>query len=68
MRHQDIYKQYQCCFPQYAERTERWFPNGKNSIRVRQNNKMEFIFSYENEQNWGLETKNHFLRSMKGEM
>lgn len=67
MVHTDVYKWFALYFPDYAgDRVDKWFPNGKNSIRVRQTNGQEFIFTYNSQKDWRLETVNSFLSSAKG--
>lgn len=67
MVHTDVYKWFALYFPDYAgDRVDKWFPNGKNSIRVRQTNGQEFIFTYNSQKDWRLETVNSFLSSVKG--
>lgn len=67
MVHTDVYKWFALYFPDYAEdKVDKWFPNGKNSIRIRQINGQEFIFSYNNQKDWRLETINSFRNSAKG--
>ena len=46
MSQQEVYEWFKLYFPQYAEHVECWFPNGKNSVRVRQKNEQEFVFTY----------------------
>ncbi len=53
--------------PVYAEQTTDYFPNGKNSIRIRQANGQEFIFSINGPKMWKLETMDQFLSGMKGD-
>ncbi len=68
MAHGDVYKWFELYFPNYAgEKIEIWFPNGKNSIRVRQTNKQEFIFTYSGKDDWRLETAKSFAKGRKGE-
>lgn len=68
MRHSDILRQFELYFPNYAgDKIAVWFPNGKNSIRVRHINGEEFIFSYNGRKDWKLETANSYLENMKGE-
>lgn len=43
-----------------------WFPNGRNSIRIRQKNGQEFIFTYHSQKDWKFETITSFLNGMKG--
>ena len=46
MTRNEVYKWFELYFPLYAgENAATWFPNGKNSIRVRQTNGAEFIFT-----------------------
>lgn len=53
-------------FPEYKENLDIWFPNGKNSIRVRMKNNSEIIFTCNGKDDWSLETVKHFLNSKKG--
>ena len=63
MVHNDVYKRFALYFPDYAgNHVERWFPNGKNSIR--QKNKQEFIFTFLNEKEWRFETIDSYLRAL----
>ena len=67
MSHKELYKLFELYFPDYAvDKVELWFPNGKNSIRVRQTNKQEFIFSYIDQKTWRFETVNNFLKNIRG--
>lgn len=67
MAHNEVYKWFELYFPQYAgtDKIEVWFPNGKNSVRIRQRNKQEFIFTYMGPNEWRFETINSFLNTMK---
>lgn len=66
MNHKEIYNAFQSYLPQYAEQTETWFPNGKNSIRVRRKDKREFIFTYRGKLDWHFETVRSFVKRDKG--
>ena len=58
---------YDLYYPLYAgENAATWFPNGKNSIRVRQTNGAEFIFTYGGKDDWRFETATSFIKGMKG--
>lgn len=47
MSHAEVYKAFRQYFPTYVgENIAAWFPNGRNSIRVREANGDEFIFSF----------------------
>ena len=46
MSHSEIMKWFEYYFPDYSRnRVDVWFPNGRNSIRIRQKNGQEFIFT-----------------------
>ena len=45
MVHSKVFECFQEHLPAFAEKVETYFPNGKNSIRVRQKDGKEFIFS-----------------------
>ncbi len=65
MPHHVIFEKYAILFPEYAEGTTDWFSNGKNSIRIRLINNLEFIFSYEDKKNWMFETIDSYLERTK---
>ncbi len=68
MAHGDIYKWFKLYFPQHAEENaEIWFPNGKNSIRVRTTDNRELIFTCNGKDDWRLETVKSFINGRKGE-
>lgn len=68
MNHYDIYKWFELYFELYAgNNVAVWFQNGKNSIRIRQTNGQEFIFTYNSPKNWRFETiQSYTNNSMKG--
>lgn len=67
MSHSEIMKWFEYYFPDYSRnRVDVWFPNGRNSIRIRQKNGQEFIFTYHNQKDWRFETITSFLNGMKG--
>nr|DAQ19142.1 MAG TPA: hypothetical protein [Caudoviricetes sp.] len=68
MSHNDVYKWFELYFPLYAgEKVSAWFQNGKNSIRVRQTNGQEFIFTYRSQKDWRFETVDSYIeKTMKG--
>ena len=66
MAHGDVYKWFELYFTNNAGgNVEIWFPNGKNSIRVRQTNKQEFIFTYNGKDDWRFETAKSFIKEGK---
>ena len=63
MTHKYIYDRFAKYFPNYSSETDIWFPNGKNTIRVRLFDKREFIFRYDGENIIRFETVTSFLRN-----
>lgn len=61
MAHKEVLNNFKLYFPQFAESIDVWFPNGKNSIRIRLKDKREFIFTYHNVLFWRFETVDSFL-------
>jgi hypothetical protein len=47
MNHKDVYQKFIDTLPLYAKNTVAWYRNGQNSIRVRQLDGKEFIFTFE---------------------
>lgn len=66
MKHDLIFYYFKMCMPHQAKLIVKWFPNGKNSIRVRFANNEDFIFTYNGEQNWCYETVDSYIVRMKG--
>lgn len=67
MNHGEIYKYFELYFPDFSgDKVDVWFQNGKNSIRVRQKNRQEFIFTYNGKDNWKFETVESFMAGLKG--
>ena len=68
MKHDLILHFFKTHLPFQARLVTEWFPNGKNSIRVRLTNKDEFIFTYNKEKEWCYETVDNYIVRMKGEL
>ena len=68
MSHNDIYAKFQAFFPVQAKDVTIWFPNGKNSVRVRLFSQfgLEFIFTYHSTKDWKFETLDSFLSKVGG--
>lgn len=60
MTHKKVFEYFNRMFPGWRGSTEAWFPYGNSMIKIRLNNKMEFIFTYFSENNWKLETLDRF--------
>lgn len=67
MTHNCVYDIFEKKFNKIAGQIEVWFPNGKNSIRIRLDDKNEYIFTFNSESDWSLETVNSYLKRVKGE-
>lgn len=67
MIHDEVYGLYKECLPDRAVDTREYFPNDKNSIRVRQNNGQDFVFTFIEPGSWKFETIDEFIAGMKGE-
>lgn len=64
MNHREVLDVFKFYFPQYEPYIKAWFPNGKNSIRVRQANGDNFVFTYHNSDDWTFETEGSFVRRL----
>ena len=67
MQHELVLYEFKKCLPHYVNEIIAWFPNGKNSIRVRYKDGRDFIFTFERDEDWRYETVNSFIRRMKGD-
>ena len=66
MIHSQVYTIFTSLMPSYAENAIMWFPNGKNSIRVRMITGQDFIFTYHKKDDWCFETVNSFIKKLRG--
>lgn len=66
-----VYEKFKTMFPDYLNENIVYFPNGKNSIRLRgikDIGKGEMIFTISNDgSEWKLESVNQFLKRLQGE-
>lgn len=67
MLHHNVLIKFNLYFPHITSDVETWFPNGRNSIRIRLHDLREFIFTYNDEKDWCFETKESFIKRLKGE-
>lgn len=66
MGHREILNHLNECLPEFAgDKIGVWFPNGRNSIRIRHHNKREYVFTYINPGEWCFETIDSFMKKMK---
>lgn len=68
MLHKEIFHLFKEYFSQYGKQTKEWFPNGKDSIRVRLFSGSDFVFTFHNDDDWCFETVDSHIRKMKGEI
>ncbi len=66
MSPRQVWEKFKTVFPMYANNTEKWFENGKDSIRVRLMNGKLYCFSVYGE-NFKFETIGNFMKSKKKE-
>ena len=67
MTHNKVYEQFKKLLPVYAKYTMEWFPNGLNSIRIRQIDEKDFIFTINDDLNdIRFETKDAFIKRIVG--
>ena len=68
MLHGELYeKVFKTLFPQYNDKVEEYYPNGRNSIRVRLTLGYDVIFSYDEEsynKYWTLESVPSFIKRL----
>lgn len=65
MSHNEIYQMFTLQFPDYAkDRVKEWFPNGRNSVRIRQKNEQEFVFTYLSKNDWRFETIDSYIKGL----
>ena len=67
MLHKNIIQIYNPLFSTAFGDITEWFPNGRDSVRIRTDMHRELIFTYHNETNWCLETVNSYCDHMKGD-
>ena len=64
MSHTDIYGIFAKVFPMFADKVNIYFPNGKNSIRIRLNDvEQDFVFTFVNGREWRFETVDVFIKN-----
>jgi hypothetical protein len=68
MLHGELYeKVFKTLFPQYNDKVEEYYSNGRNSIRVRLTLGYDVIFSYDEEsynKYWTLESVPSFIKRL----
>lgn len=61
----EIYRKFLYYFPKYKDITEKYYSNGRNSIRIVVNDGSEYIFVYTNGKNFRFETFNSYKKRLK---
>lgn len=67
MSHSRVFDIFKKKFTHLGLQVQEWFPNGKDSVRVRLHDRQELIFTYYGERRYILETKDNYMERMKGE-
>lgn len=65
MSHEKLYTVFKKQFPHCSKWVEEWFPNGKDSIRIRVTDGSDLVFTYHNGINWRFETVDSFINGLK---
>lgn len=65
MTHKAIFDIFNTKFlSQNKKPIKEWFPNGRGSIRVVFDDRSVIIFSWENDEEWSIETMKKFLKNL----
>ena len=65
MTHLEIFRNFKNVYPIDNDAIDCWFPNGKNSIRIRSKVYGDFIFTYQSKKVWKIESVESYLDSIK---
>lgn len=65
MRHEYIYEKFEEMFNKLAQEAEAWFVKGKNCIKIRIPDKGDYVFTYNGDADWRLETATSYNKSRK---
>lgn len=71
MTHPEVYRRFKDLFPEFVNQNLVWYPNGRNSIRIRHAIDdillgSDLIFSCDENESWRFETVDSFIDGMKG--
>lgn len=66
MRYQYIYEKFEEMFNKLAQEADEWYNHGENCIRISFPDRGDYIFTYNGDGDWRLETMRSHLISMKG--
>lgn len=65
--HEKIFKDFKNRFPNFLNDRVEFFPNGKNSIRLRNlsnvNESKDYIYTLRDDGGWQFETVSHFIKN-----
>lgn len=67
MTHNQVLDIFKKCYPIEDDMVLCWFPNGKNSVRIRFANKVELVFTYKSSKEWTIETRDAFINRINNE-
>lgn len=64
MLHKDVMQKFEEISNVDERSINTWFPNGKNSVRIRFKNNTEIVFTYASPKVWRIETIDHFIKNL----
>lgn len=70
MTHSKVYREFKLRFPLISEHVVEWFPNGKQSVRVRlieNDPTSDYVFSFVGNHDWCFETVDSYIKKIKKE-
>lgn len=65
MVHKEVLGMFGRMFPEYREKMEMFFPNGRNSVRVRFRNGEDYVFTYNSPKDWCFESLDSFIGRLR---
>lgn len=68
MDHETIYSLFKLLFPELIKLGVEWFPNGLNSIRIRNVDETDMIFTYHCKEIWELESVKSYILKLNGRL
>lgn len=68
MTHNEVWKRFKEHFDPDANVVECWFPNGRDSIRIRLKGGGDIVFTYKSKKVWKVESVDSYLESVRMEV
>lgn len=64
MTHKEVYEIFKKLFPSQINFVSEVFPNGANSIRIRKKDDDDFVFTYNAENDFSLQSLESYINSL----